>query len=88
MNESTEHILKLGEAANLQSNIFKANIKVIFAGMVSDSVYSIVVRWSSGNNSLAYNLYFTDRQLEIMLPKGKMTVINVGRDQLMFKYQR
>jgi hypothetical protein len=86
MKETTEHILKLGEAANIQSGVFQANIKVIFAGMVSDSVYSIVVRWSAGNNSLAYNLYFTDRQREIILPKGKITVINVGRDQLIFKH--
>jgi len=88
MKETTEHILKLGEEAKIQSGVFQANVRVIFAGMVSDSVYSIVVRWSMGNNSLAYNLYFSDRQREISLPKGKITVINVGRDQLIFKYER
>ena len=131
MKETTEHILKLGETADIQGGIFQANIKVIYACMVSDSSYSIVVRWPLGNNSLAYNLYFTDRatrltldnldsqevvvpwfspvlfglpisdfrlassfrgmatdrQREIHLPKGKMTVINVGRDQLIFKHE-
>lgn len=87
MKQTTEHILKLGEAADIQGGIFQANIKVIYAGMVSDSSYSIVVRWSMGNNSLAYNLYFTDRQREIHLPKGKLIVINVGRDQLIFKHE-
>lgn len=86
MNQTTEHILRLGESVKLQSGIFQPTIYVIYAGMVSESIYSIAVRWSMGNNSLAYNLYFGDRQREIILPSGKLTVINVGKDQLIFKH--
>ena len=83
---TTEYILKVGQTANLKSGIFSPNIAVVYAGMPSADAYSIAVKWSNGNNSLAYNLYFSDRQREIELPKGILTVINVGREQIIFKY--
>ncbi|MCB0558019.1 MAG: hypothetical protein H6573_09935 [Lewinellaceae bacterium] len=45
------------------------------------------MKWTRGNNSLAYNLYFSSRQREIVLPIGKMKVIDVGGEKILFKYQ-
>lgn len=86
-SETAEFTLRVGESAKLRTGIFSPTIKVIFAGMPSESSYSIVVSSTMGNNSLAYNLYFTDRQLELALPKGKMKIITVSRENITFKYQ-
>lgn len=87
MKPTTEHTLKVGETALLRRSIFSASISVIYAGMPSATAYSIVVKWAYGNQSLAYNLYFSDRQREIVLPKGVLVVINVSREKILFKYQ-
>lgn len=87
MSETTEHTLRLGESAILRQSLFKGKVEAVFAGMVSEDTYSIAVKWSWSNNSLAYNLYFSSRQREIVLPSGKMTVIDVGREKILFKYQ-
>ena len=87
MSETTEYTLRLGEFATVRPGLFKAKVEVVFTGMVNDDVYSIAVKWTWSNNSLAYNLYFSSRQREIVLPAGKMTVIDVGREKILFKYQ-
>lgn len=86
MNETTEYSLRLGESASMRTGIFQAGIKIVFAGQVSDSIYSIAIQWKLGNNSLAYNLYFSDRQREILTPSGKITVISVSSGKILFKY--
>ena len=87
MSETKEYTLRLGESATVRPGLFKAKVEVVFAGMVSDDAYSIAVKWSWSNNSLAYNLYFSNRDREIVLPAGKMTVIDLGREKILFKYQ-
>jgi len=86
MKDLMEYTLKVGQSTPTSPGIFTPSIAVIYAGMASESVYSLVVRWAQGNNSLAYNLFFSDRQLEVYLPKGKIKIINVSRDHLLFKY--
>ena len=86
MTETTEYILRLGETVTLRPSFFKAGIKVVYAGALNRDTFSIAVQWSRGNNSLSYNLYFTDRQLEIFLPSGKIKVINISADKMLFKY--
>ena len=87
MSETKEYTLHLGEFATVRPGLFKAKVEVVFAGMVHEDTYSIAVKWTWSNNSLAYNLYFSSRQREIVLPAGKMTVIDVGREKILFKYQ-
>ncbi len=87
MPETTEYTLRLGESATVRPGFFKAKLEVVFAGAVNNDTYSIAVKWSLGNNSAAYNLYFSDRQRDICLPAGKVVVITVMKDKILFKYE-
>jgi hypothetical protein len=85
MNGGNDYSLLVGETAKVKT-IFFGNISVAYAGMVSDEVYSVVVKWTSGNNSLAYNLYLRRTQKEVHLPKGKMIVSSTTPERMNFRY--
>ncbi len=86
MAEHTDYSLLVGESAKVKT-IFFGNITVVYAGMVSDAVYSVVVQWSSGNNSLAYNLYLGKSQKEVHLPKGSLHVSSATPERINFRYR-
>ncbi len=85
MNGGKDYSLLVGESAKVKT-IFFGNITVAYAGMVSEQVYSVVVQWSSGNNSLAYNLYLGRNQREVHLPKGKIIVSGATPERMNFRY--
>jgi hypothetical protein len=85
MSEAKDYSLVVGQASKVKT-IFFGNIMVVYAGMVSEQVYSVVVKWTSGNNSLAYNLYLGRDQKEVHLPKGKLMVSSANRERINFRY--
>jgi len=87
MKQPTEYILKVGENAKIKSG-FMTTYSLVYAGMLSDYVYSIVVTWSSGNNSAAYNLYLDKGQREINMLKGRLTVFDVSKSEIRFHFQK
>lgn len=84
MHNVQEIVLTLGQSHKIRSGIFRPQIAIFFAGMVNETTYSIAVSWSFGNNSMAYNLYFKKSQREITVPSGKINIISVDANQLVF----
>ena len=85
MPQVTEYVLKVGESAPVRRGIM-TSYSVVYAGMVGDSTYSVVVTMFSGNRSMAYNLYLPKGQREIELPKGRLDVLSVSPEEIRFSY--
>jgi hypothetical protein len=88
MKQPTEYILKVGESAKIKPGLFSTSYSLVYAGMLSDHVYSVVVTWSSGQNSAAYNLYLDKDQREINMMKGRLTVFDVNKSEIRFQFQK
>ena len=86
MAEANEYKLKLGETSKVRPGFFQGTISIVYAGMLNESIFSVAVRWSSGNNSLAYNLYIPKDQHEFFTPKGRVKVEYVSPDEIRFCY--
>jgi len=85
MDGNSGYSLLVGESAKVKT-IFFGNISVVYAGMISEQVYSVVVQWTSGNNSSAYNLYLSRSQKEVRIPKGRLMISTVTPERLNFRY--
>ena len=86
MGENDEYRLRVSQTAKVRRGVFRSQVSVVYAGMLNDNTYSIVVLWSLGHNSLAYNLFFPRHQKELEIPKGKMEILSVTQDELRFKH--
>ena len=82
-----EYSLRLGECAVVRRG-WLSQQRVFFVGESSTGIFSVVVEWSAAHNSAAYNLYFAKSQKDIALPKGRITVLRVDRNELHFRYER
>ena len=80
-----EHRLKVGETAKIKRG-FMTSYSVVYAGMVSDRVYSIAVSWSSGHNSASHNLYLDRGQRELPLLGGRIVVLDVNQREIHFQF--
>ena len=87
MNDPKEYTLSLGESAKVKSG-FMTSYSLIYAGMLSDYVFSIAVTWTSGNNSAGHNLYIERGQREIKLLGGRLTVRDVSKSEIRFVFQK
>ena len=85
MSQMTEYVLKVGESAPVRRGIV-TSYSLVYAGMVGDSTYSVVVTVFSGNRSMAYNLYFPRGQRKVELPKGRLDVLSVSPEEIRFRY--
>ncbi|MBN1301015.1 MAG: hypothetical protein JW995_07340 [Melioribacteraceae bacterium] len=86
MSGENTYTLKLGESAKVRPGILRASVSVIYTGMISADVYSVAVTWTSGNNSMAYNLYFPKHRHELLTPKGHIEIDYVSTDEIRFSY--
>jgi len=86
MSGTNEYKLKLGETSKVRPGFFQGTISIVYAGMLNESIFSVVIRWSSGNNSLAYNLYISNHQKEFFTPKGRIQVEYVSPEEFRFSY--
>ena len=87
MKPRKEYVLKVGESAKIKRG-FLTTYTLVYAGMLSDYVYSIVVTWSAGHNSAAYNLYLEKGQREVNLLDGRLTVLDVNKGEIRLQFQR
>ena len=85
MSQVMEYVLKVGESAPVRRGII-TSYSVVYAGMVGDSTYSVVVTVFSSQRSMAYNLYLPRGQREIELPKGRLDVLSVSPEEMRFTY--
>jgi len=80
-------VLRLGEWGVVGRG-WLARYRVMFAGESSPGVYSVVAEWTQVHNPAAYNLYFHKDQREFPLFGGRVTVIDVTKDELRLRFDR
>ena len=84
MSKAREHSLKIGESAFIKRG-FLTKVSLIYAGIPNEKVYSLVVSWSSGYNSLAYNLYIPIDQRQIEISDVKLTIESLSPNEIHFR---
>lgn len=82
---SNRIVLKLGEWKKVKHILFH-DTRIIYAGMVNDHAYSIVITDTKVHNSLSYNVYFDRHQKEIATRTGKLLVHSVSKDSFEFEF--
>lgn len=87
MKYPDEYVLKVGESAKIKRG-FITTYSLVYAGMLSDYVFSIVVTWTAGHNSAGYNLYMEKGQREIGLLGGRLTILDVSKSEIRFQFQK
>ena len=71
-------ILAVGETFHLK----RGKDRIIFAGMLSDSIYSIVQVKASNYQGYAWNLYFPKRRQDITVDGVGLTVERVTPEEI------
>jgi len=79
--------LKVGEEAKLRSG-FAGGWWIVFAGMPNRDTYSVAIRWTSGNNAAAYNLFLPTAQTEFSAAKGQIRVYSVSSHEIRLRYSK
>jgi hypothetical protein len=86
MENDNEYVLRLSQTVKVRPGVFRSQISIVYAGMIDENTFSIAVIWSYGNNSMAYNLFFPRHQRELEIPKGKIEIISITKDELRFRH--
>jgi hypothetical protein len=81
-----EYRLNIGEAAAIRPRWWGKSWSVIYAGMLEDGTCSVVVMWTMGYNSAAYNLYLGRGQREFQLPFGTAAVVELSPNELQLRF--
>lgn len=79
--------LKVGEEAKLRGS-FAGGWWIVFAGMPNRDTYSVAIRWTSGNNAAAYNLFLPTSQTEFAAAKGQVRVYSVSSHEIRLRYSK
>jgi len=74
-------VLSVGDVFHLK----RGKDRIIYAGMPSDTVYSIAQRKSDGYQGYAWNLFYSKRKNEITIDGVKIFVDNVTPDEIMLR---
>jgi hypothetical protein len=87
MSENNTYTLKVGEKEKVSPAFFNSSELMIYAGMINDATYSVVVTRTLGNNSFAYNLYLPKDKREFSTLKGRVQVEYVSTEEIRFTYK-
>lgn len=87
MNQAKDITLKVGDSARLVRTFMKT-LALVYAGEVSDQVFSLVPVWTRGYNSAAYNLYFPKNQREIYIFGGRLVVLELSSRHIRFQFEK
>ena len=74
-------VLAVGESYHLRMG----KDRIVYAGMPSEEVYSIVQRKASGYQGFAWNLYYSRRKTDINIDGVDIIVESVSADEIMFR---
>jgi hypothetical protein len=77
--------LKVGEEGKLRG-AFAGGWWIIYAGMPNRDTYSVAIRWTSGNNAAAYNLFLPTGQVEFAAAKGRVRVYAVSSHEIRLRF--
>ena len=83
-----EQTLQVGESCTLVSAFFGKGSAVVYAGMPSESTYSLAVSWGRGYQAAAYNLYLPLEQRELNVAKGRLRIHTVTPREIRFSFTR
>ncbi len=81
----SEYTLRVGESVKLIKHIFKASYTLVYGGMPGDAVYTVIVTYHYGNNSMAYNLYFRKSEREITICGRRIIVHGISPHEIKFQ---
>jgi hypothetical protein len=87
MKQPNEYILKVGESAKIKKG-WITTYSLVYAGMLSDYVYSLVLTWTAGHNSAAFNMYLEKGHSEIDMLDGRITVLDVNKREIRFQFHK
>jgi hypothetical protein len=87
MSDNNSYLLKIGEREKVSPAFFNSSVSIIYAGMMNDATYSVVITRTLGNNSFAYNLNLPKDIREISTLKGKVKVDYVFMEEIRFTFQ-
>jgi hypothetical protein len=73
-------VLSVGEDFHLR----RGKDHIIYAGMPSENVYSIVQKKANGYQGYSWNLFFPKRQQDITIDGVKLFVENVTPEEISF----
>ena len=82
-----DQTLRLGEWVVVGRGWLKRH-RIMFAGESSPGVFSVVLEWTYAHNSAGCNLYFHKSQREFPAFSGRLTVLDVTKDELRFRFER
>ena len=82
-----EYTLNVGEVVKIKHGILTRDISVTYAGMPSESAFSLVINWQQGAAAAAHNLFFPQEQRELTLPVGRMVVEGVSPTEIRFRLE-
>ena len=74
-------VLGVGESFHLK----RGKDWIVYAGMPSEYVYSIVQRKTSGYQGFSWNLYYSRRKTDINIDRVDVMVDSVSSDEIMFR---
>ena len=87
MKEIKEYNLKIGETAEIKKGIL-SKYSVVYAGKLNSSLFSLVVTWTSGYNSMAYNLYLPTTQTKLKISRWVLDIQSVSSENLIFRFAK
>jgi hypothetical protein len=71
-------ILRIGESFHLKMG----KDRIIYAGMLSENIYSIAQRKADGYRGYAWNLYYPRKMTEITIDGVNLVVENVSPEEI------
>lgn len=87
MGDPSDITLRVGEEAKLRGG-FASSMWLAYAGMPNRDTYSVAIKWTSGNNSAAYNLFLPTGQTEFTAGKGRVRVYSVSAAEIRLRFNR
>jgi hypothetical protein len=87
VSQRMEFTLKVGETAKIKKTLMRP-MALVYAGEVSDTVFSLVVVWTSGYNSAAHNLYFSKNHRDIEILGGRLIVLELSSRHIRFQFEK
>jgi len=82
-----EYTLRLGEWIVLGRGWLKRN-RMMFTGESSPGVFSVALEWTHAHNSASSSVYFQKSQREFPAFNGRVTVLDVTKHELRFRFDR
>lgn len=79
--EHRDRILKVGDTVTLRSG-FATKTTLVFGGMPDRETYTLIIGYTNGYNSLAYNLYYPVSRRSVVLSKRQLEILSITPDEL------